>query len=88
LRPGRRWASRESRCPEKHWDSTSALGVDGEPLYDAPRAGDVRHSFASIDRAREQLGYIPTVNIDEGLGRTIAYFRERGRAPARLRVAV
>jgi nucleoside-diphosphate-sugar epimerase len=54
----------------------------------APRAGDVRHSLASISRAREQLGYTPTVNLEEGLGRTIEYFRDRVLAPERLRVAV
>ena len=64
------------------------VGVDVEPRHDAPRAGDVRHSLASIARAREQLGYTPVVNLDEGLGRTIAYFRDRMGTPERLRVAV
>jgi len=64
------------------------VGVDVEPQYDAPRAGDVRHSFASIARAREQLGYTPAVSLEEGLGRTIEYFRDRVRAPERVRVTV
>jgi hypothetical protein len=36
------------------------------------------------------LGYIPKVNLDEGLSRTIEHFRKRLRtpAPARLRIAV
>ena len=66
----------------------AAVGADVEPLYDAPRAGDVRHSVASIDLARERLGYNPVVNLDEGLSRTIAYYRERARTSDRLRVAV
>lgn len=64
------------------------VGVEIEPLYDAPRAGDVRHSVASIARARDQLGYVPRVNLEEGLRRTVAYFRERVRSPEPLRVAV
>ena len=71
------------------WECVADLvGVDVEPLHDAPRAGDVRHSFASIALAGEQLGYAPTVNLDEGLRRTIAYFRQRVQSPERLRVAV
>jgi nucleoside-diphosphate-sugar epimerase len=64
------------------------VGVEVEPLHNAARAGDVRHSFASIDRAREQLGYNPAVKLDEGLQRTIEYYREHARAPERLRIAV
>jgi len=71
------------------WRQIAALvGVDLEPLHEAPRAGDVRHSMASIARAREQLGYNPAMNLDEGLGHTIAYFRDHIRMPEQFRVAV
>jgi len=71
------------------WERIADLvGVEVEPLYDAARAGDVRHSLAAIDRAREQLGYNPKVNLEEGLRRTIAYYRERVRSSVRLRLAV
>lgn len=71
------------------WDRVADLvGVNVEPLHEATRAGDVRHSFASIALAREQLGYIPAVNLVEGLQRTVAYYREHVRAPERLRIAV
>jgi len=55
----------------------SLVAVDVEPLHEPPRAGDVRHSMASIERARELLGYRPAVTLDEGLAHTIAYFRDR-----------
>jgi dTDP-L-rhamnose 4-epimerase len=32
------------------------------------RAGDIRHCYADITRAREVLGYEPTITLEEGLG--------------------
>ncbi len=52
------------------------IGVDTEATYDAPRPGDIRHSFASVDKLR-QRGYTPTVDFDEGLRRTVEYFASR-----------
>jgi UDP-glucose 4-epimerase len=40
----------------------------------APRAGDVRDSLASLDRAQQLLGYAPTVGLREGLRRTWEWF--------------
>ncbi|HWC74756.1 MAG TPA: SDR family oxidoreductase [Gemmatimonadales bacterium] len=57
------------------------VGVGTEPLYDTVRAGDVRHSCAAIALARESLGYLPSVDLAEGLRRTMAYARERLLAP-------
>ena len=48
------------------------LHVEMAPRYDAARAGDIRHSLAAIDRAREALGYVPVVTFEEGLARTCA----------------
>jgi nucleoside-diphosphate-sugar epimerase len=48
-----------------------------EPTYGPTREGDVRHSLASIDRARALLGYAPRVSWREGLERTLAWYRER-----------
>jgi nucleoside-diphosphate-sugar epimerase len=64
------------------------VGVEVEPSHDAARAGDVRHSQASTARAREHLGYTPTVNLEEGLRLTIAYYRERAGVPERLHMAI
>ncbi len=64
------------------------VGVDVEPVHEAPRVGDVRHSVASITRGRELLGYAPAVTLEEGLQRTIAYYRDRVPVPERLRIAV
>jgi nucleoside-diphosphate-sugar epimerase len=51
------------------------LGSDVEPIYAAPRAGDIPHSLADVSRARTDLGYEPTVKLREGLERTIEHLR-------------
>ena len=43
--------------------------------YGPPRAGDVRDSQASLDRAREVLGYQPEVDLETGLRRTWDWFQ-------------
>jgi nucleoside-diphosphate-sugar epimerase len=52
------------------------IGTDLQPIYGAPRVGDVRDSQASIAKARRILGYEPTVSFEEGLRHTVAWFRE------------
>ena len=44
------------------------------------RTGDVRDSLASIDRARDLLGYEPIVSLDEGLDQTCAWFEHHHAA--------
>ncbi len=56
---------------------TEVLGIPIEPVYEAPRPGDVRDSLASLDRARELLGYSPAVDWRTGLAKTLAWYRER-----------
>jgi nucleoside-diphosphate-sugar epimerase len=51
------------------------INPDVEPVYAAPRAGDIKHSLADLSRAREELGYEPSVDLREGLERTLEYFR-------------
>jgi nucleoside-diphosphate-sugar epimerase len=52
------------------------IGTRLEPIYGPPRVGDVRDSQASIAKARRILGYEPSVPFEEGLRRTVAWFRE------------
>jgi UDP-glucose 4-epimerase len=51
------------------------LGTDVRPRFDPPRPGDVRESLADITLARACLGYEPEVQFDEGLRRSIDYYR-------------
>jgi UDP-glucose 4-epimerase len=55
-----------------------ALGTDIQPIFEPARAGDVRESLADISLARELLGYEPKVGFEEGLRRTIDYYRSVG----------
>ncbi len=52
-----------------------ALGTETVPKFDPPRPGDVLHSLAGIDKAREELGYEPSVSVSEGLLKTIEWYR-------------
>jgi UDP-glucose 4-epimerase len=51
-----------------------------EPVHTDPRPGDVRTSLADLTLARELLGYEPTVDFDEGLSRSIEYYRALAKA--------
>lgn len=59
------------------------IGTDAEPVYAAPRAGDIKHSLADLSRASAGLGYEPVVGLREGLRYTIDHVRSvelmRGR---------
>jgi UDP-N-acetylglucosamine/UDP-N-acetylgalactosamine 4-epimerase len=44
------------------------------PRHLAPRQGDIRHSLADVTRARELLGFRPTVSLAQGLARTAASY--------------
>jgi nucleoside-diphosphate-sugar epimerase len=54
------------------------VGGTLEPTYAEPRQGDVRDSQADIRKAKALLGYEPTVSFEEGLARTIAWYRTTG----------
>ena len=51
-------------------------GYRGTPAYAPPRSGDIRDSLADIRRAKELLGYEPLVGFEEGLRRTVAWYRQ------------
>ncbi|MEE2757533.1 MAG: SDR family oxidoreductase [Myxococcota bacterium] len=51
------------------------LGTEVKPQFDPPRAGDVMHSRADIEQTRKNIGYNPEVDFNEGLRRTIDWYR-------------
>jgi nucleoside-diphosphate-sugar epimerase len=53
------------------------LDNDLEPIYTAARAGDIRHSLADLARSRRDLGFEPSVDLREGLRRSVKDLRAR-----------
>jgi len=51
------------------------LGTRLPPVYDPPRPADIRDSYASIQKAEALLGYRPTLEVQEGLRRTVEWFK-------------
>ena len=45
--------------------------------YGPERDGDVRHSYANIDKARQLLNYEPKVKFQEGLSRTYEWYKSK-----------
>jgi nucleoside-diphosphate-sugar epimerase len=53
------------------------VGKTVTPRHEPPRSGDIKHSLADIERAREILGYTAGVRFSDGLRRTVAWYREQ-----------
>lgn len=47
-----------------------------EPVYGPERAGDVKHSLASIEKAHDLLGYCPTHDFKQGIGECVRWYWE------------
>ena len=53
----------------------SLLGTDLPVEYTEERAGDIKHSMATLERAKTMIGYEPQVHFDEGLERAIDWYK-------------
>ena len=49
----------------------AVLGKPVEKTFAPPRVGDIRDSWADVTAAREVLGWEPTVDLEDGLRRTV-----------------
>jgi nucleoside-diphosphate-sugar epimerase len=47
----------------------------GSPIYAAERGGDIKHSLADIALAEAHLRYKPKVSFEEGLRKTVDWYR-------------
>jgi len=56
-------------------------GFERPPLYAKSRTGDILHSQADISAAAEAFGYRPLVGVEEGLQRTVEWYRETLKMP-------
>ena len=56
------------------------VGYKGELKYGPERSGDVKHSLADLSRTEKHLGYKPLVSFEEGLRRTVDWYRGQQKA--------
>ena len=56
------------------------VGREVALAHQAPRPGDVRRLVADATRAATMLGWRPTVAFEDGLARTLAWYRDQGVA--------
>jgi UDP-N-acetylglucosamine 4-epimerase len=57
------------------YDSISDyLNIEHRPIYREPREGDIKDSLADISKAKQLLGYAPSVPFFEGLKQTVDFF--------------
>ncbi|HSN73915.1 MAG TPA: LPS biosynthesis protein WbpP, partial [Anaerolineae bacterium] len=57
------------------------LGTSIDAIHDAPRSGDIRHSLADIEYAKEALGYTPLVGFEDGLRLSVQALLEAQHEP-------
>ncbi len=63
-------------------------GVSIPPAYGPPRAGDVRDSQADTEAAKRYLSHAPRFSLEEGLRRTLAWYRQQQSAQSSATVSV
>ncbi len=52
----------------------SILGTSLVPKYESARPGDIKHSFAAIEKAEKEIGYSPGVPFQLGLAKTVEWY--------------
>jgi UDP-N-acetylglucosamine 4-epimerase len=61
---------------------TEAIGVDLRPVYRESRQGDVKHSLASIEKAKRLIGYEPGISVQDGLKISVEWYNLSQKAIA------
>jgi UDP-glucose 4-epimerase len=57
-------------------------GFNRPPNYEEERTGDIKHSLADITLAEQNLGYKTLVSFEEGLARTVEWYKSAQKVPA------
>ncbi|KAA8722300.1 GDP-mannose 4,6-dehydratase [Corynebacterium spheniscorum] len=68
----------ETSDRELHSAVAAAAGVEDNPDYAPPRLGDLPRSAIDWSKAQRILGWQPQVDLEEGIRRTVEYFRQYG----------
>jgi len=66
----------ETSDRQLHSAVAAAVGAPDDPEFHPPRLGDLERSCLDIGLAARVLGWHPRVKLDEGVRRTVAYFRQ------------
>jgi UDP-glucose 4-epimerase len=65
----------ETSDRQLHTALAAAAGAPDDPQFAPPRLGDLQRSCLDIGQADHALGWRPQIQLDEGLRRTVGYFR-------------
>ncbi|HET7183640.1 MAG TPA: SDR family oxidoreductase [Terriglobales bacterium] len=68
---------------EMYGELQKLTGYSGPAEYGPERVGDIKHSHADISRIQAAIGYKPVVTFQEGLRRTVEWYRTQAVAAAR-----
>jgi len=66
----------ETSDRQLHSAVAAAVGAPDDPEFHPPRLGDLKRSCLDIGLAARVLGWEPKVQLDDGVRRTVEYFRE------------
>ena len=66
----------ETSVRQLHSAIAKAAGAPDEPEFHPPRLGELKRSCLDISRGEKVLGWRPQVGIEDGVARTVDYFRE------------
>ena len=56
----------------------TATNYSASDVHGPPKAGEVFKIYLNADKARRELGWVPSIPLDEGLRRTVEYFQTKG----------
>jgi UDP-glucose 4-epimerase len=56
----------------------TATNYSASDVHGPPKAGEVLKIYLNADKARRELGWVPSIPLDEGLRRTVEYFQTKG----------
>jgi UDP-glucose 4-epimerase len=59
------------------------VGFTGEPVYEAARPGEVQRIYLDATRAKQVLGWTPSMTFHDGLVQTVEWSRRTGGRPLR-----
>src|SRR6266496_1059640 len=57
-------------------------GYKGEVKHGPERSGDIKHSLAELSRAERHLGYKAEIGFEEGLRRTVEWYKSQSLSPS------